>query len=836
MPSYTLPHLILTSPPENSQYKPPKGGGSDSDLPHRDRSSHGQFLKARFEQAWATAQQETAVSHSTRDGVYLEFVSDPGAELIIKSLEDFKSKQIRLLNVRTRIQSTPDPHTGQVVDKKVTLATVYVTNTQRHHFIKKIEEYLHHKTSGGKPKNDSLIRSIGDIRKAILGSFWPYEKDPFPEVQPEWIEVWLSSHDPAVIQRFEVLLREFNLPTREGTLIFPERSVKVVLANAEQLTQLTVNFDAIAEFRRAKTTARFFLDMRPREQAQWTQNLLARIQVNPGARNAVCILDTGVNYGHPLLLPLLSPEDCQAYDADWGAEDHDKHGTLMAGVAAFGDLTPLLAGTSALMLNHLLESVKILPPAPQVNEADLWGFITAQAAAKAEIQAPFRKRTFCMAATAPEVVEYGRPSSWSGALDQLTSGYHDGVQRLFIVSAGNCLHLQNAANNYPGSQLEDPVQDPAQAWNALTAGAFTQLSDITDPTLADYTTVAQPGQLSPFSTTSLCWESNKWPIKPELVLEGGNLAVDGSGFPTEADDLSVLSTFFLPQQAHFHPFSMTSAATAELARMAAIVQGEYPNYWPETIRALLVHSADWPEPLLQQFAGAGSKSDMKHLLSICGYGVPNLERALYCARNSLTVISQATIQPFEKQKHGKARTRDMHLYDVPWPRDVLQSLPDNVNVHMRITLSYFIEPGPGEIGWKDRYRYSSHGLRFDLNSPTESRDEFIRRINVAARDEDNGLGHPETEGTSKYWTLGKQARDRGSIHSDIWTGTAQDLADSNLIAITPTIGWWRERAYLERCNRETRYSLVVSIISADESVDIYTPVAIQLGVPVPVSA
>jgi hypothetical protein len=82
--------------------------------------------------------------------------------------------------------------------------------------------------------------------------------------------------------------------------------------------------------------------------------------------------------------------------------------------------------------------------------------------------------------------------------------------------------------------------------------------------------------------------------------------------------------------------------------------------------------------------------------------------------------------------------------------------------------------------------------------------------------------------------LGGQARDKGSIHSDIWQGSAQDLATSNLIAVSPVIGWWRERSHLNKWNRKTRYSLIVSISTPDQEVDVYTPVAIKLGVPVPV--
>ena len=197
------------------------------------------------------------------------------------------------------------------------------------------------------------------------------------------------------------------------------------------------------------------------------------------------------------------------------------------------------------------------------------------------------------------------------------------------------------------------------------------------------------------------------------------------------------------------------------------------------------------------------------------------------------MIAQAEIQPFERKDNASGyRTKEMHLYALPWPKDALLDLPHEIIVEMRVTLSYFIEPGPGEIGWQDRYRYASHGLRFDVNSPGEAQDDFAKRINRSARDEDEG--HPGTASASDYWVIGSQTRDKGSIHSDIWRGSAAELASSNLIAVSPRIGWWRERAHLNKWQRRTRYSLVVSITTPAEDVDLYTPVAIQIGVPVPV--
>lgn len=823
-----LPHLVVTDFERNGFTSSKKPIPSPL-KPIRDRQEHSAFLKRQLERAWTDAGNDQVVYSSHRKGIYLEFKGEQGYELITKSLESLRgsdsSKWSRLLTIRKDTVLSED----KTQSEDVVYATIYVPHSKKDVLFSQIEKYATEENAkSGKPKNASLIESISSIRKALeVESFWLDEKNLIPSDKPEWCEVWLSSDQDEVVQRFAALLHQFEIKSKNGVIRFPERAVKIISASRSQLETITRMSDDIAEYRRAKETASFWLDQSNREQAEWVEDILDRLEISHDSDVAVCILDTGTNYGHPLLAPILDPKDCHSVNPSWGTHDHHKHGTLMAGVAGYGDLQKILTHKIPIGLRHCLESVKILPENGK-TDPELWGYVTAQGIYMAEVQSPDKQRISCMAVTAEDTRDRGRPSSWSAELDQLCSGAEDDLQRLFIVSAGNITALDKA-NLYPELQLTDSIQDPAQSWNAITVGAYTELDQILDPSLVGYQPIAPFGGLSPFSTTSLTWE-DKWPIKPEIVMEGGNLAKDSSGFVTECDDLSLLSTYYDPQQTHFYPFRMTSAATAQASWFAAQLQAEYPKYWPETIRGLMVHSAEWTDMMKQQFLDNGNKTAYKRLLRVCGYGVPNLDKARYSASNSLTLIAQSELQPFDKKETGSGyRTNDMHLYELPWPKEALQAFPDAIEVQMRITLSYFIEPGPGEVGWKDRYRYASHGLRFDLNSPTESKDVFLRRINVAARDEENG--HPGTSDIANHWIIG-QARNKGSIHSDIWTGSAADLAESNLIAIYPTIGWWRERAHLGKWKRKTRYSLIVSISSPDQSVDIYTPVAIKLGIPV----
>ena len=73
---------------------------------------------------------------------------------------------------------------------------------------------------------------------------------------------------------------------------------------------------------------------------------------------------------------------------------------------------------------------------------------------------------------------------------------------------------------------------------------------------------------------------------------------------------------------------MTSAAVAQAARMAATIEASNQTYWPETVRALMVHSADWREPMQQALDASGRRSERVALVRQFGYGVPVLGRAL----------------------------------------------------------------------------------------------------------------------------------------------------------------------------------------------------------------
>jgi len=679
------------------------------------------------------------------------------------------------------------------------------------------------------PKGKALIESISGIRASILLSFWQDRDDLLPVDVPEWTEIWLSTADTNAVAAGRTACTQAGIELAEGHLSFPERTVLFGKATRAQLETVLARSDSVAEFRAGRAVATSLTELQNKDQTAQVAALLARLQpANPDGV-AVLILDDGVNHGHQLLQPVLADVDRHAVRVEWGDADTRGHGTRMAGTAAYGDILELTQRTTPIAVTHRLESAKILPPHPAQNPKEFWGQVTAQAVSRAEIHAPQRRRIICMAVTAPDSMSQGRPSAWSGEIDSLASGATDDLRRLFVVSAGN---VRNGHEwlQFPQSNLAREVEDPGQAWNALTVGAYTTKVQMIDTTMAGYTSIADAGDLSPFSTTSSTWSPRKWPIKPEVLFEGGNALRGPNESVFDHDDLKLISTSHDPQVSQFATFDKTSAGAALAGWFSGKIQAAYPNAWPETVRGLVVHSAEWTLKMKQHFLANESKSAYASFIRICGYGVPNLERALYCAANSLTLASQAILQPFDQHPvDSRYISRDMHLYTLPWPKEVLAGLGETP-VKMRVTLSYFVEPSPGAVGWQDRYRYASFALRFECNGPTENEGDFIARVNRLARDEDEHIG---TDGSGSRWTIG-EARNVGSIHSDIWSGRAADLAASNLLAVYPAVGWWRERHHLGKWDKQARYSLLVSIHLPEQQVDIYTPVSVQIGVTVPV--
>jgi hypothetical protein len=512
--------------------------------------------------------------------------------------------------------------------------------------------------------------------------------------------------------------------------------------------------------------------------------------------------------------------------------DNHGHGTGMAGIALYeNQLADLLANQSNFHIENQIESVKILP-ARGANDPKQYGSLTQEAVARAEQQNPERLRTICLAVTS-DGRDQGFPSSWSAAIDQHSAGALDDIQRIYCVSAGNIHGIQSDPDyEYPRTNHEvASISDPAQSWNALTVGAYSGPSHIQSEEFDGWEPVAQSGGLCPSSTTSMMWKDQQWPLKPDIVMDGGNYAKSPDGNIDACDDLVLLTTSVKPTGALFQPAGDTSAAVAQAASYAARLQASYPTLWPETIRALMVHSAEWTTQMKSELID-NKKASVNRLLRCYGYGVPDIERARWSLNNRAAMVYQGELQPFRKDG-SEVKSNEMHIHKLPWPTETLNDLGE-LQITLRITLSYFVEPNPGRRGWKKKHRYQSHGLRFAVKGPTEMESAFLRRLSRDADQSDKDQA--ESSGEPHNWFIGSNTRVRGSIHSDWCEMTAADLAACGQIAVYPVTGWWRERKHLERYGRLARYALVVTLASENSEIDLYTPIANEIAIPIEIQS
>ncbi|MEK8045781.1 S8 family peptidase [Ideonella margarita] len=830
-------HLLLKKTSEAKPYKAHKPNGSKKvALPDLDRAQHGGALNAQLQDlrplAAAAKERQKEIGLEAGLGIQIQFLSRPDADLAFAKLaSEAKHKGIELLSV-------------QEVDGKAVMANVFVPDGQLQHFEKLVADYLNEKkTEGGVARdNKKLLNTIGGIRASVLKGLWMDAPELLPADLDEqfWWEVWLrrTKGDAGhYLRDFRRIAALAECQVSDAVVEFPERSIVVMYGSQQQLAQSVMLLNCVAELRRAKDSAAFFVGLDIPQQREWAADLAERLRIPPDIDEVprVCLLDTGVNRAHPLLAPLMDQADIHTVNAAWGAHDQANHGTGLAGLVAYGDLHEHLASTQPVQIGHRLESVKLTPnQGANAGDDKHHARLFIDAVTLPEARFGERKRVFTSAVTATDYRDFGRPSAWSSTVDALAADSlgEGAFPRLFVLSAGNTGD-PNHWIQYPASVTLNQIHDPGQSWNALTVGAFSTKINLNEPNAAAFTPIAPEGALSPFTTTSSQWTNRAWPLKPDVVFEGGNAATDGINVDNFAS-LELLTTNNQPLTRLFWTTNATSAASALCARMAAQIMAAYPQLRPETVRALIVSSAEWTEAMLQMFPAQGAqrtKQESLGLIKHCGWGVPNLDRALWSAGNSLSLVIEDQLNPYFKDG-SIIKTREMNFHALPWPLEQLEALQDT-QVEMRVTLSYFIEPNPSARGSTSKYHYPSHRLRFAVRRPLESVENFQARINAATvREEDGDVASP----ADPEWLLGEGLRHRGSLHRDIWRGSAADLASRGFIGVYPANGWWRTRQAQERYGLPARYSLIVSIHTPGVDVDLYTPIeqliAAQVAVPV----
>ena len=205
-------------------------------------------------------------------------------------------------------------------------------------------------------QHGELIDSIASVRLAIVEDFWQ-DRLQFPAPDENiWWEVWLRGTRATaseVHRRFAELARIVGISTVSNRFVaFPERVVVHARATARQISSSVDLMAMIGELRKGKELATHYVDLDAKGQAEFIDDVVARLVLPGPNAPSVCILDAGVNRSHPLLEPALAEDDQHTAQDEWGVSDHDQyqHGTGMAGNALYGCLTEVMQATGAIRL------------------------------------------------------------------------------------------------------------------------------------------------------------------------------------------------------------------------------------------------------------------------------------------------------------------------------------------------------------------------------------------------------------------------------------------------------------------------------------------------------
>ena len=816
--------IVLHSAPLIKECKG-KGFPTDEQLPQRNHIEHSKHLYNQFLTCVNPATSQSTIIGKTADGYYVGVKANPNSELKTDSLDTTK---IRLLNVKRNIK------TGKIQE-----ATIFVTPETQEHLENKITSYGKLRENG-KPHNQDLMSRIDDFIPRDIKDLWFDDKKAYPKDKAYWCEFWIDcahcepdANRLEIKNRFSTMCKAMNIRYSAGSLDYPQSIVKAALVNEKDMLNLTRHLQGkVSCIRRCIQPASFYTNQNMDNADKAISTILDNIEVANDKNISVCILDTGLYSEHRLIKPFLTETYQPLEVGNLEAFDKNGHGTNMAGTVLYNDLRLFLDSSLRLRIGYKIEAVKVLETADSIEVSSedierkypLFGEIFKQAVAKIELQNPSAKRIFCSAVTSDEENLTGNNDSWSAAIDALTSGFEEefNPKRLFIESIGNSDPKQRKAfANYPNDSYFMQAQSPSQSWNAISVGAFTSFTFPYEDN-PDSKPIAEEGGLSPYSSITKGWKKTA-PIKPDVVFEGGNAVCRYDGQYDRNTDLELLTTSKSSIKP-FDAFNGTSAATAQAAGFAAHISYLYPNLWPETVRGLMIHSAEWTESMRKTYLGTSNKkpnkSQILSLLRSCGYGVPNFEKAIHCFENFVNIVVEGKIKPlrFDKKK-GKSIPMSLALYELPWPEELLVSL-GNTPVKIKFTLSYFIEPNLNEKGNEPKNRYQSIGLVFEINNPGETKSEFISRIsNILDTSASTSLGD------KRPWTIGPSIRNNGSIHSDFIEASAIDFADIKYVAVRPNHGWWD---ILDECP-DVRYSLIVSLETPEINESIYSAIQTKIA-------
>ncbi len=517
-----------------------------------------------------------------------------------------------------------------------------------------------------------------------------------------------------------------------------------------------------------------------------------------GSAPQICIIDSGIIEGHPLLEGAIVSARSKAYPERLGPPVPAartiaaRHGTAVAGVALYGDLaqcviTKTFEPNAALINARILDDDAALDPERMPYVRDI---VEALA-------------TTCRIFNLSLGLEPAGAalSPYAADLDALARE-HDAI---IIVSAGN----EHPERKYPKPSglpphpehlLEDglAVRVPAEALNVLTIGSITTAND-PHPGHPGIRSATGKRSASPFTRAGALRNV----IKPELVEEGGDLAIDtqldrwtsntGLRMPTTGPDYATGGKLFT--YAHG-----TSIAAPKVANLVARLLTAMPEAPANLVRALVVNSASYPE---------GAQNYTKEQkLRLCGFGIPDLDRASHCTDSRATLFFT-----------GEIAVDAVHVFNIP--------VPDELNTgkgKKRITVTVAYDPPVSAL---EQLRPAGINLTWKV-AKADVADTVIEAALAAEAERElavSAAGDEPTKTKKKVFetgTIARRLQQRGTVQKNVFEWTKKVTGNTWRLALTA------KATRPAHARDKQRYAVVVTIEHSTEQVAVYQAIRARL--------
>ncbi len=516
----------------------------------------------------------------------------------------------------------------------------------------------------------------------------------------------------------------------------------------------------------------------------------------------VCVLDTGIIAGHPLLAPAVG--DVRAIPSRFGdgADDHG-HGTRIAGLIIYGDLRNIVAD-GVPRPEAYVYSIKVTNKQNRFDDERL--IVNQMHEAITKINDEYGCRVFNISLGDPEqVYREGKPSPWAYILDVLARER----DIVIVVSTGNydaptSVRGEKAnqfRTSYPNYLLHDEARiiEPATAANVITVGSLNGYDEsyfvAGNPNDPGYRILGPSSFPSPFSRTG---PGMNGAIKPEVVDIGGSYIWSryADGFANDRN-LQVVSTNHDLLQGLFTSDIGTSYSAAKVTNLASRILKAYPGISANLVRALIATASSIPADLL----GAIS---VKEALSLVGYGKPDLVRALYSSESRVTMFAEDDIG-----------IDNLHLYSIPVPDEFKAT-----GGKRQVSISLAFDPPVRHT----RLDYLGFTMEFHLFrglTPQRIVDYFSQRPKDFKPDD-----IPQRYHCTTY--PGVRVRGKGTLQKGIFNisrdSALLDYQGSELqLLIKCKSGWATEADYPRQ-----KYAIAVTLEQLSQQIPIYQQVRQQL--------